>query len=251
MEQSVNRSFELISEKELEEFAAMILPAGYVADFLLYSEKAKEISPAALFLKKVMENKDIVKGFICHSLWIAGPIKKSFEGRKVTCHNNIISHVENAGMEYIDIDINVDNDLITARTGGHFSQLAKAIIDKIKSKDESISENIIVKRADIRKQKISQGILMQNLGKGQLLNALHWNMKDESVVYGHKHSSEQFGYVIKGGFKILFNEEEYEIHEGDCYFVPPNVLHKFIALGETEAIDVFNPIKVDIPKEIE
>lgn len=115
-------------------------------------------------------------------------------------------------------------------------------------------ENSIVYRGKIRKQKTAEGILMQNLGKGKYMNTLHWNMDNGSVVDWHCHPAEQFGYVIKGGFKIYFDDgiekEEFEIHSGDCYFVPPNVMHKFIALGETEAIDVFNPIKTDIPKEI-
>lgn len=111
-------------------------------------------------------------------------------------------------------------------------------------------EKVIIKRSEIRKQKTADGILMQELGCGQLMNGLHWNMENGAVVDWHNHPSEQFGYVIKGGFKIWLDNEEFEIHEGDCYFVPPNVLHKFIAIGETEAIDLFNPIKKDIPKEI-
>lgn len=116
-------------------------------------------------------------------------------------------------------------------------------------------EKAIIKRTGIRKQKTAEGVLMQNLGKGMLMNGLHWNMEDGSIVDWHNHSSEQFGYVIKGGFKIFFDDgqvmEEYEIREGDCYFVPSKLKHKFIALGETEAIDIFNPIKEDIPKEID
>ncbi|MDD3415561.1 MAG: DJ-1/PfpI family protein [Lachnospiraceae bacterium] len=128
---SVHNSFENITEEQLKEYAAIILPAGYVADFLLYSEKPKEKSPAVLFIEKIMRNKELIKGFICHSLWIAGPSKDTFSGRKVTCHNNIIAHVENAGMIYEDKDICRDDDLITARTGGHFTYLAKAILEAI------------------------------------------------------------------------------------------------------------------------
>ena len=105
-------------------------------------------------------------------------------------------------------------------------------------------EKAIVFRGKLRKMKTGEGILMQDLGRGTRMNGLHWNMEDGAVVDWHSHEAEQFGYVIKGGFKIWFENEEYEIHEGDCYFVPP------IALGETEAIDLFNPIKEDIPKEI-
>ena len=114
----------------------------------------------------------------------------------------------------------------------------------------------IIHRGEIRKQKTAEGVLMQNLGAGKLMNALHWNMDDGSIVEWHQHPAEQFGYCIKGGFRIFYKTgdadviEEYEIHGGDCYFIPPNVPHRFIALGETEAIDIFNPIKVDIPKEI-
>ena len=96
-EVTADHSFEELTQEDLKEYAAIIAPAGYVSDYLLYAEKPKEISPACAFIQRIMQDKRIVKGFICHSLWIAGPIKESFAGRKVTCHNNIISHVENAG----------------------------------------------------------------------------------------------------------------------------------------------------------
>lgn len=115
-------------------------------------------------------------------------------------------------------------------------------------------ENSIIIGSSLRKKKTGEGILMQELGRGQRMNGLHWNMEDGSIVEWHSHPAEQFGYVIKGGFKIYFDDgkiqEEYEIHAGDCYFVPPEVKHKFITVGETEAIDIFNPIKEDVPKEI-
>lgn len=129
---SVGNSFENLTEEDLKAFAAIILPAGYVADYLLYSEKPKEKSPAAVFIEKIMADKSIKKGFICHSLWMAAPIKEAFKDRKVTCHNNIIAHVENAGIDYVDGDIVIDQDLVTARTGGHFSEFTKAIIDCLK-----------------------------------------------------------------------------------------------------------------------
>ncbi len=131
-EQEVDHSFETLAGDALDSYAAVIVPAGYVADYLLYSEKPKENSPAVCFLERLMERKDILKGFICHALWLAGPLKAVFSGRHVTCHNNIISHVENAGMVYVDQDICVDGDLITARTGGDFARFAKEIMERLK-----------------------------------------------------------------------------------------------------------------------
>lgn len=129
---TVDHSFESLSDADLSEYAAVIVPAGYVADYLLYAEKPGEVSPAGKFLERLMSKPEIVKGFICHALWLAGPIKESFAGRRVTCHNNIISHVRNAGMEYADEDVALDGDLITARTGGHHGAFAKAILANLK-----------------------------------------------------------------------------------------------------------------------
>lgn len=126
-----NHSFEELDETNLRDFSAVIVPAGYVSDYLLYAEKPKEISPACRFIEKIMKDKSMIKGFICHSLWIAAPVKECFAGRKATCHNNIIAHVENAGITYMDEDVYVDGDLITARTGGHHALFAKSIIESI------------------------------------------------------------------------------------------------------------------------
>ncbi len=99
----------------------------------------------------------------------------------------------------------------------------------------------------IPKKDIGGGILMQELGPGTNMNVLHWNMDDGSVIPLHNHPQEQFGYVIKGGFDMTIGNDKTRLLEGDSYFIPPNVKHTFTALGETEAIDVFNPVKEDIP----
>jgi len=91
------------------------------------------------------------------------------------------------------------------------------------------------------------GVIRQYLGQGQKMNAQHWNMADKSIVKMHKHSQEQFGYVIKGGFSMIIGDERAELRAGDAYFIPPDVLHEFVAVGETEAIDLFSPVKLDFP----
>ena len=131
-EVTCENSFEELDEEALKDYVAVIAPAGYVSDYLLYAEKPGEISPACRFIETLMKDKSIIKGFICHSLWIAGPIKESFDSRKVTCHNNILSHVKNAGITYVDEDVYADDDLITARTGGHHAPFAKTILENIR-----------------------------------------------------------------------------------------------------------------------
>ena len=41
----------------------------------------------------------------------------------------------------------------------------------------------------------------------------------------------------------------YELSEGDAYLVPANVPHAFVAIGDTEALDVFAPVKNEFPWE--
>jgi quercetin dioxygenase-like cupin family protein len=106
---------------------------------------------------------------------------------------------------------------------------------------------MMIYHKDIKKKDIGQGIIWQYLGTGSRMGVFHWNMPDKSVVPLHSHPEEQFGYVIEGGFEILLENEKFTIGKGDAYFIPPNALHSFIAIGETEAIDVFNPIKKDLP----
>ena len=103
----------------------------------------------------------------------------------------------------------------------------------------------------IEKKAVEKGILLQILGSGENMNVLHWNMEDKSEVRSHQHPQEQFGYVIKGGFEMIVGNEKTTLDAGDAYFIPPNLRHSFIAIGETEAIDVFSPVKKDFPFEFE
>lgn len=100
---------------------------------------------------------------------------------------------------------------------------------------------------EVEKHDMGEGVIRQDLANGERLNVLHWNLADGSEVKLHTHSQEQFGYVIKGGFKIVLGEEEKFLKAGDAYVVPSHVPHSFIAIGETEAIDVFSPVKTDFP----
>lgn len=134
MELSVDKSFEDMADDALSSYSAVIMPSGYVADMLRYAEKPGELSPAVSFMKRAMANKRIIKGAICHSLWIFDPIPETIRGRKVTCHNNVIGSVNNTGAIYVDKDIVIDNDLITARTGGLFAPFARTIIEEIEKR---------------------------------------------------------------------------------------------------------------------
>jgi quercetin dioxygenase-like cupin family protein len=91
------------------------------------------------------------------------------------------------------------------------------------------------------------GVIRQYLGACTKMNAQHWDMADGSIVKLHTHPQEQFGYVISGGFKMTIGNETKNLGPGDAYFIPPDVPHEFVAIGQTEAIDIFSPVKLDFP----
>ena len=124
-----HESFEDIDDNMLQSFSALIVPSAMVADRLRYTEDVNSISPAAAFLKRAFAEKSIIKGIICHGLWLASPIAEVIQGRQLTCHNNLISDAKNYGAVYLDEDIVVDGDLVTGRTGGHCNLFARRIID--------------------------------------------------------------------------------------------------------------------------
>jgi protease I len=125
---AVDETFEDLSDDELATYSAVIVPSGMVADRLRYTENINEIPPAALFLKRTLENKNIIKGLICHSLWLGASIRDMLKGRKLTCHNNLYHDALAYGIDFQDTDAFIDGDLVSARTGGHCHLLAKNII---------------------------------------------------------------------------------------------------------------------------
>jgi len=96
---------------------------------------------------------------------------------------------------------------------------------------------------EIKVMEYAQGILLRRLGKGKNISAVHWDFQEGAVLDTHKHPQEQFGYIIKGGFKVTIGDETRLLKAGDAYFVPANVPHKFVPVGDTEAIDVFTPVR--------
>lgn len=127
----VSESFESLNDEEIASFAAMIVPAGMVADRLRYTENIDKIPPASALMQRLFENKKIVKGIICHGLWIMAPVRDTIKGRKLVCHNNLLGDARAYGAEYVNEDVVVDGDLVTARTGGHAHLFARKIIEQI------------------------------------------------------------------------------------------------------------------------
>lgn len=113
-----------------------IPPIGSLADASLVR------SPAAVrFMASAMMNPQIVKGALCHALWILTPVPELLNGRKVICHTVVLADVLNAGAVYVpdESHVVVDRDLVTGRSAADI----EAYCQKLAETYESISTNPI------------------------------------------------------------------------------------------------------------
>jgi protease I len=129
-------SLEYLNDFQVESFDAIIVPSGMVADRLRYTEHLTKLPPATALLKRVFANRNIIKGIICHGLWLAAPAPEIVRGRRLVCHNNLHGDAIAYGATYVDEDLVVDGDLVTARTGKHCYLLARQIIEMLAAKSE-------------------------------------------------------------------------------------------------------------------
>lgn len=126
-----SESFENMSDADLRSYAAIIVPSAFVSDRLRYTEDINKLPPATEFLKRAFAEKQIIKGIICHGMWLVSSAPELVRGRPVVGHINLIGDIRNMGANYIDQDVVVDGDLVTARTGGHCHLFAHKIIEML------------------------------------------------------------------------------------------------------------------------
>lgn len=132
-----HESLENLSDDEIRRFDAIIVPSGMVADRLRYTEDIHALPPATAFLVRAFAMPEIIKGIICHGMWLVAPAPELVRGRKVVCHNNLLGDIRNMGALYTDQDVVIDGDLVTGRAGPLCHSFARTIIDLLAAQPES------------------------------------------------------------------------------------------------------------------
>jgi protease I len=117
----------LLVDLDLSGYKGIVAIGAHAMDRLRYQEKLtkgqKNKAPAVVFLRRVMADRHLKVGTICHGLWLWCADAELLRGRRVTCAHNIVCDVENAGATVVfegdgTADVVVDGNLITARHPG-------------------------------------------------------------------------------------------------------------------------------------
>ncbi len=127
---------------DLNDYAAVIMSACYTSVRLRYfippdgeaidPEQTKTAS-AVQFFVKAMKNPNIVKGALCHGLWLLTPVPSLLRGRRIICHEVVLSDIANAGGVYVPdkSGVVVDGDLVTGRSKNEVIPFIDAIAAQV------------------------------------------------------------------------------------------------------------------------
>ena len=118
-----------VKDAKAEDYAIILCAANYVACRLREIEPMNSLGsvaelatpPAVRFFADAMKRKNIVKGCLCHALWLLTPVPELLKGRKVICHTVVLADIHNAGAIFAPdtgdkSHVVVDDDLVTGRS---------------------------------------------------------------------------------------------------------------------------------------
>ncbi|MBV9555861.1 MAG: type 1 glutamine amidotransferase [Pseudolabrys sp.] len=114
-----------LDQVNASDYDALVLPGGQINPDLL------RVEPTALkFIKDIFDAKKIVAA-VCHAPWLL--IETGIaKGRKMTSYKSIKTDVANAGAEWEDSEVVVDQGVITSRNPDDLEAFSTKIIEEVK-----------------------------------------------------------------------------------------------------------------------
>jgi protease I len=127
---------------DVNDYAAVIMGANYTSVRLRFFEPPPGMpisgdqvrtSPAVQFYAEAMKNPKIIKGALCHGLWLMTPMPELLKDRRVICHEVVLADIVNAGAIYepSPAGVVVDGDLVTGRSRHEVYPFIEAITEQI------------------------------------------------------------------------------------------------------------------------
>lgn len=112
------------SEVQAGDYDALVLPGGVVN-----GDKIRLDTHAVSFTREFFEQHKPV-GAICHGGWILAEADV-LRGRKVTSYPSLRTDLRNAGAEWVDEEVVVDQGLVTSRTPDDLPAFSAKLLEEI------------------------------------------------------------------------------------------------------------------------
>lgn len=134
-----------ISQVRPSDFDAVIMSANYTSVRLRYPGELPaeggefdpwahiQSAPVVRFFADAMRQKRVVKGLLCHGLWVLTPNPKLLRCRKVICHSVVMADIVNCGAQIVLTPNRVvtDGDLVTGFSKHQVLPFIAAIAERI------------------------------------------------------------------------------------------------------------------------
>ncbi len=108
------------AEVSAEDYDAVVVPGGFAPD------KMRRVEAMTSLVRDMNESGKVVAA-ICHAAWVLVSAD-ILRGRRATCVSAIKDDVTNAGAQYVDEEVVVDENLITSRTPPDLPAFCREII---------------------------------------------------------------------------------------------------------------------------
>lgn len=92
---------------------------------------------------------------------------------------------------------------------------------------------------------VQEGLKRQILGYNDDIMLVKAMFDTGAEGYQHAHIHSQVAYVASGVFDVTIDGVTKRQSAGDCFFIPPNVMHGAICIEEGVLLDMFSPIRED------
>jgi len=112
-----------VKEVDVDDFDALLIPGGYSPDKIRVDENAVRF--AGDFVKS---GKPVFA--ICHAaqLLITADVLR---GRRMTGYKSVIQDIKNAGADFVDTEVVVDDNLVSSRNPGDLPAFISASLEKL------------------------------------------------------------------------------------------------------------------------
>jgi len=97
---------------------------------------------------------------------------------------------------------------------------------------------------DIPAEQMSAAVSRQVI-HGDTMTVARIRLRKGAIVPLHQHVSEQISMVEAGALRFVIAGEERVAHQGETISIPPHAPHLVEALEDSQALDVFSPVRED------
>lgn len=92
---------------------------------------------------------------------------------------------------------------------------------------------------------VAEGVKRKIMGYDDKIMLVNVYFEKGAIGSMHEHYHSQVTYVGSGAFEVTIDKETKIMKGGDCFYIPPHVLHGVVCLESGLLTDVFSPIRED------